>query len=196
MNTRNPISTISFNSQLFLKEKLDQLVDARLLSFWAFVRHDPEDDESGNKNHIHLYAEPTKQIQTDELGRLFFEYPDEYSKPLKCILWRRSQFADWYLYGLHDVEYLASKNQSRKYHYCYEDFVYSDEDQFLYYVKSIDMLQLSPYKAIRDAVSSGLSFEEFFKRGSVPLNQIEHYQYAFNLIRANTTNRNGRLGHE
>lgn len=196
MNTRKPISTISFNSQLFLRDKLDDLLQSGILSFWAFVRHDPEDDEAGNKNHIHLFCIPTKQIQTDELGSQFLEYPDEYSKPLKCILWRTSQFPDWYLYGLHDPDYLASKNQSRKYHYVFEDFCYSDEDTFRYFVRSIDMLDLSPYKAIRDAISSGLSFEEFFQRGSIPLNQIEHYQYAYNMLRSNLTYRNGRKGHD
>lgn len=197
MNTRNPFSTISYNSMLFLKEKLDELVDAKVLEFYAFIFHHGEDDEAGLKDHAHVYFEPTKTVQTSEIGLEFWEYPTPDSMPLKCIAFKRSQFPDWYLYGLHDPVYLASKNQSRKFHYVTEEMVYSDKDEFTYRVKSIDMLELTPYKALRDAVSAGVTFEEYFCRGCVPLNQIEHYQIAYNIFRSeNELRRNGRVGHE
>lgn len=197
MNTRKPISTISFNTTLFLKEKLDELISSKVISYYCFINHHPEDDEAGKKEHKHVYVIPTKQIQTVELGLEFWEYPTPDAAPLKCIEWKTSKWADWYLYGLHDTYYLASKNQSRKYHYVSEEMVFSDEDEFIYYVKSIDMLELSPYKALRDAVTSGISFEEYFCRGCIPINQIEHYQIAYNIFRSeNELRRYGRKGHE
>ena len=51
MNTRNPISTISYNSMLFLKAKLDELVNAKVIQFYAFIFHKGEDDEAGKKDH-------------------------------------------------------------------------------------------------------------------------------------------------
>ena len=43
MKTTKACSTISYNSLDFLKDKLDQLVQRRYISFYAFVKHYAED---------------------------------------------------------------------------------------------------------------------------------------------------------
>ena len=45
MRTTKPIATISFNTPDFLKLKLNELLKAGRLSFWAFIVHKPEDDD-------------------------------------------------------------------------------------------------------------------------------------------------------
>lgn len=49
MRTSKPISTISYNTLPFLKEKLDDLVNNQVLEFYFFIWHHAEDDEAGKK---------------------------------------------------------------------------------------------------------------------------------------------------
>ena len=65
MKTTMPTSTISYNSGGFLKLKLDELLKAKVIQFYAFIEHVPEEDEK--KKHKHLYIEPAKSVQTEEL---------------------------------------------------------------------------------------------------------------------------------
>ena len=201
MRTTKPISTISFNTPDYLAHKLEELVKAKRLSFWAFISHLPEDDEAGNRDHIHVYIEPAKMLQTDDLKDELKEFdsakPD---KPRGCISFRSSKFADWYLYALHDKAYLASKGQKRKYHYKHDDILSSDSDDLQFKARTIDMLSVSPYADILEAQRQGLSWEEYFRRGTVPLPQIALFQRAwYSLLAPQTpdlqTDRNGRKGH-
>lgn len=63
MNTSKPISTVSFNSAPFLLSKLDELVDNRTLSFYAYIKHFGEPSESKDtlKDHFHIYIELTDE---------------------------------------------------------------------------------------------------------------------------------------
>lgn len=155
MKTTKPISTISFNTENFLHDKLTELTRAGIVSFWAYVTHQPEPgegDKGGKKIHHHVYIEPSKSIQTDDIREQLREFdPGEPDKPLGCLNFVQSKFDDWYMYGLHDAKYLASKGQSRTLHYTSDDFISSHDGDFLYMVRSIDMLSLSPYDAVVDA---------------------------------------------
>lgn len=196
MRTTKPISTISFNTPAFLKQKLEELTNAGRISFWAFIVHKPEDDEGGKKEHAHVYVEPSKMLQTDDLKHELKEFDPKFpDKPLGCISWNSSKFADWYLYALHDKRYLAMKGQSRRYHYKHEDFVTSDPDDLLAKARSIDLLSLSPYADMMDAIENGVTWTEYFARGTVPLPQVRNFQLAFQALALNATNRNGRKGH-
>lgn len=197
MRTAKSISTISFNTPDFLKLKLRELTSAGRISFWSFIVHNAEDDEGGKKEHIHLFIEPSKMLQTDDLKQDFAEFDfDKPDKPKTCISFVSSKFNHWYLYSLHDRRYLASKGQSRKFHYVIDDFVSSSYDELLYRVRSIDLLSLSPYADIEDAIDHGLTFQEYFARGTIPIQQIKLYEIAWNLMQSDLLNRNGRKGHE
>ena len=196
MRTTKPISTISFNTPDFLKLKLNELVKAGKLSFWAFIVHKPEDDEGGKKEHCHVYVEPSKMLQSDDLKAELKEFdPEHPDKPRGCISFNSSKFDPWYLYALHDKRYLASKGQSRRYHYEHDDIVTSDDDDLTFKARSIDMVSLSPYADMEDAQRQGLTWAEYFARGTVPLPQVALFEKAWNLLFQSYTCRADREGH-
>lgn len=183
MKTSRTISTISFNSEQFLRDRLDDLKKNTIISFWAYIHHKPEDDEGGLKDHFHLFIEPSKMVQTDSLRDEFNEFdPDKPDKPKSVIGFRFSRFDGWYLYALHDKSYLASKGQSRKYHYQHDEIVSSDFDDLLFRARSIDLLSLSRYSEMKDAIDHGLSMYEYFARGTVPMQQTKSFVQAWGLL--------------
>lgn len=196
MRTTKPISTISFNSREYLALKLHELQKSGRISFWAFVEHVPEDDEAGKKYHHHVFVIPSKMLQTDDLREELKEYdPEHPDKPKGCLTWNSSRFEHWYMYGKHDKRYLASKGQSRKYTYSHDKFISSDDDDLLAMSRSIDLISLSPYTDMQDAISQGLTWDEYFSRGTVPIPQIHQFQMAFFALQSTATQRNGRTTH-
>ena len=196
MRTSKPIATISYNTLSFLKETLDNLVDNNIIEFYFFVWHNAEDDEAGKKDHTHVYVQPAKVINTCELKELFNEVDPKNDKPLGTIVWKRSKFMDAYLYFIHDKSYLAFKGQSRKYSYSSDDVITNDQDTLRYEVFNIDMLDLTPYADMQKALDEGLSFQEYFRRGRIPIQQVSSWERSWYLLKLNKTFRNGKEGHE
>lgn len=196
MRTTKPISTIAFNTPSYLKLKLNELLKAGRISFWAFIVHKPEDDEGGKKEHCHVYVEPSKMLQTDELKAELKEFDPEFPDiPRGCISFNSSKFDPWYLYALHDKRYLASKGQSRRFHYLHDDIVTSDDDDLTFKARSIDMVSLSPYADMQDAQNHGISWSEYFSRGTVPLQQVALFERAWYLLVQARTERAGHNNH-
>lgn len=196
MRTTKPISTIAFNTPSFLEVKLNELLKSGRISFWAFIQHKPEDDEGGRKYHCHVFVEPSKMLQTDDLRAELREFdPEHPDKPLGTITWNSSKFDPWYLYALHDKRYLASKGQSRRFHYRHEDINTSDPDDLLYRARCIDMVSLSPYADMEDAQKAGVTWAEYFSRGTVPLPQVALFERAWGLLSQVRTDRADREGH-
>lgn len=106
MATQKPISTISYNTEAFLKEKLDSWVSAHIIQCYQYICHKGED---GDKDHIHLRIEPNKKLDPMQLTEELKEYQMGKEKPLGVRPWRPSSEADWCLYVVHDAEYLALK---------------------------------------------------------------------------------------
>lgn len=106
MATQKPIATISYNSEAFLVEKLQNLYDAHIIQAWQFITHKGED---GDKDHIHLRIEPNKRIDPMEFTEMFKEYEKGKDKPLGVRPWRQSKEEDWFLYAVHDSDYLSLK---------------------------------------------------------------------------------------
>lgn len=196
MRTTKPIATISFNTPEYLALKLGELQKAGRISFWAFIVHKPEDDEGGAKFHQHVYIEPAKMLQTDDIKECLKEFdPEKPEKPKGCISFISSNFDNWYMYGMHDKRYLASKGQSRRYHYTHDDFITSDADDLLYKARMIDLTSLSRYADMEDAIRQGFTWDEYFRRGTVPIQQITNFEKAWHTLLASYTNRNGRENH-
>lgn len=196
MRTTKPISTISFNSPSYLKLKLDELLNAGRISFWAFIVHKPEDDEGGKKEHCHVYVEPAKMLQTDDIKAQLKEFdPEHPDKPKGCISFNSSKFDPWYLYALHEKRYLASKGQARRFHYVHDDICSSDPDDLTFKSRCIDLLSLSPYADMEDAQSQGLTWSEYFSRGTVPIPQVGNFERAWCALLEARTNRADREGH-
>ena len=95
---------------------------------------------------------------------------------------RTSKFADWYLYGIHDKSYLASKGQARLYHYRMESIVSYNTDALLQSVREIDLTSLTPLKAMLDAQAHGMTYAEYFCSGAVPIQQITQFKQAWDLL--------------
>lgn len=106
MATQKPISTISYNSESFLIEKLQILYDAHIIQAWQYIVHKGED---GDKDHIHLRIEPNKRIDVMDLTEKFKEFEKCNDKPLGVRPWRNSNEEDWFLYSVHDCDYLSLK---------------------------------------------------------------------------------------
>lgn len=195
MKTSKPFSTISYNTADFLSVKLNDLVNRRKIAFWAYVEHLPEDDEK--KAHKHLYIVPNGQINTDEvLLDILVEYDHTHpEKPLGCIKPKSSKFYDWYMYSIHDRDYLASKGQCRKYHYGFDNVICSDTDYLNEEIHQMDMSKLSKVKALNEAVRDGVPFEELLMRGQIPVQQVYAYMRAYEMIQGFTF-RNGRDTHQ
>ena len=180
-----------------MQTKLNDLVNRRKIAFYAFIEHLPEEDE--RKKHKHVLIIPNGQINTDQVYDFLLEIdPANPDKPLGCTPFRSSKFSDWYLYSIHDRDYLASKGQSRKYFYKNEDFIVSDSDFFIEEIHSIDLSSLSKMKNLRNAVSSGVSFEQMVINGQIPIQQVYAYQRAYELIQDYQTRtfRNNKTSHQ
>lgn len=122
MATQQPISTISYNTETFLKEKLDSLYENHTIQAYQYIMHKGED---GDKDHIHLRIEPNKKLDPMDLLELFTEYVRDNDKPLRCRPFRKSKEEDWCLYAVHDSDYLAMKygggEEGEKLPYAWED---------------------------------------------------------------------------
>lgn len=184
MRTTKPFSTISFNSKKFLVQECDKMIQDGLICFYAFMPHLAEEDEK--KDHIHLYMIPNGQVDTEKLRERLLEpsvnEDGTEAKALGCLIMKSSKFVDWYLYSLHDRDYLLLKLQERKYHYNKEDFVVSDQDEF---IQLYHMSDFTPYKRMskfRDMASSGCPFTELVSNGLVPVQQIFQYREMYNMM--------------
>lgn len=192
MKTTKPCSTISYNTDDFLQIKLDELIQKRVIDFWAYIEHLPEEDEK--KAHKHIYLVPNGKIDTDQVKDFLQELdPLNIDKPLGCIWFQPSKFDDWFFYELHDIEYLASKGQSRKYHYQESEFRYSSEDFFTQLKHRIDFSKIGnkKTKVVLDEINQGESLVSLLNRGLISPQNFMQWEKIYNAM----TYRNGRLTH-
>ena len=177
MKTSKPFSTISYNSEPFLTERLKDLENRRIINFWAFIEHIPESDEK--KAHKHLYIVPNGQLCTDKFIDYLLEPDLTLGKPLKCLPCQSSKFGDWYLYALHDTAYLLSKMQSREYHYTDSDLRVSDDDTFTEFKHQIDFSKLGNKKTVDvyNRLLSGETLDDLLKIGVIPIQQLSNYKW-------------------
>ena len=194
MTTSKPFSTISYNSEDFLISKLDDLVTNGILDEYSFIHHAAEDDEE--KDHIHLYMIPAHKMDTSQVKEYLKEYDVKNpEKPLGCISCVSSKWDDFYMYGLHDPAYLASKGMSRKYRYIKDDFYFSSSEFFSELIRRIDRSKYVGLERITDAVENGVSFAEMARLGQIPVQLVTQYQYMYDLMYKSTLQRAGRETH-
>lgn len=126
MATQKPISSISYNTLPFLREKLDLWVSQHIIQTYQYIRHKGED---GDKDHTHFRIEPNKKLDPMVLEEALKEYPLGCEKPLGIRPWRPSKEEDWFLYAVHDPEYMALKYPNDPYEklpYDWHDIVVPD----------------------------------------------------------------------
>lgn len=184
MATSKPISTISYNTTDFLVQRLQSLVSSEIIQSWFFICHrgEKKNDEVVGKDHIHLLIIPNKRVDLVKLGKEFIEIdtsnPD---KPLKCMPFRNSGLDDWFLYALHNEDYLAQKGMEKEYHYFPEEIITSDPDYLSALLcDAFRSLASNPVRAIRDAVEHGISFEALLYSGRININQVNNARTLYN----------------
>lgn len=177
MKTRKPFSTVWYGSEGFLKGELDRLYRKGDILFYAYVKHNAEEDEK--KDHIHVYIDPDGQIDTRSLTDLLTEYDVTNVLPIRPLPFKSSKWSDWYLYNTHNVTYLSMKGQKRKFHYSKEDFVTSNEDYFTELIHTIDMSKINSVEFLRNAALSGVPFEQVVMNGQVPPQQFYGYKQTY-----------------
>lgn len=186
MRTSKPISTISYNTIDFLVDTLQRLKYMRIISYYEFIVHLPDKDDK--KQHIHLYIEPNKVLDTETFSNYFIESVSDNDKPLKCIHWQNSKFGDWYWYSLHDKDYLKAKMLERNCFYNDKDIFSSDRDTHNYKVSENPLINYASMSdmALRDyiyqCVSEGQSLQYLLNSCVVPLGKVQSVIHFYNAL--------------
>lgn len=126
MATNKPISTISYNTEEFLHNTLESWVSSHLIQCYMYIHHKGED---GDKDHFHVRIEPNRRLDKMDLTAWLKEPDPNHSKPLGCRPWRDSKEEDWFLYVIHDPQYLKIKyadSKDGKIQYPVSDIVTSE----------------------------------------------------------------------
>lgn len=179
MNTGKPISTISYNTTQYLDYILNNLIDNDIIVFYAYIFHKAEENET--KDHIHLYIEPNSRLDTSVLRKKFDEVDvtGESDKPLGVMPFRASKWQDWYLYSIHDIDYLRSKCFTREYIYSKENIIVSDVNYFNELVNTINYNYGLVGKII-EGVNQNIPFAYLIKSGAVKANNIVQAKLIYN----------------
>lgn len=190
MATQKPISTISYNTEPFLKEKLETWLNAHIIQAYQYICHKGED---GDKDHIHLRIEPNKKLDPMDLIEQLREYQLGKDKPLGCRPFRSSKEEDWILYAVHDVHYLKLKygggEKGEKLPYKWQDIRVPE-----YYDMEIAYIRAKAYME-----HTSVNMATRLQNGDNPLNLILQGEnvYTVNaLMRALTTTDYQRMSEE
>lgn len=103
--TAKPMGTISYNTEPFLRRKLEQMLNANIIDDYRYIKHYGED---GDKDHFHVWVTPNGQRDFGQIREEFNEIDPTNTKPLQCMPFRHSETLNWLMYVLHDAEYLAN----------------------------------------------------------------------------------------
>lgn len=193
--TSKLISTISFNTPVFLLRRLNELVDKGVIEYAHWIWHRPEQDET--KSHAHVLVKPNRRLDTSALRNEFKELEPGEEKPRGVLPFRTTQkVADWVLYSAHDPLYLARKGEARLEHYDRPDFKSTDEDLFEEDWRDCHRSDDSKLALLKDMIRLNKPWAEVVGMGFLPVNQLFQYKDIFFTLLQHTTDRGGRAGHD
>ena len=169
MATQKPISTISYNSEPFLREKLESWLKAHIIQSYMFIKHHGED---GDKDHIHVRLEPNKKLDPMDLQESLREYEFGKDKPLGVRPFRPSKEEDWILYAVHDADYLKLKygggEKGEKIPYKWEDIqAPEDFDTEIAYIRARSNLEHTSANLI-SRIQRGSDAKRLIEEGENP----------------------------
>lgn len=181
MKTTRIISNISYNTIDHFQGVIYDLEQRHIIDWAYWIYHKAEEDE--RKDHIHFVLKPSGRIDTAILAKEFLEIDYTNPKPLGVTSkWQASDIENWLLYCSHDRGYLASKGQTRKYHYAYEDFGYTDEDAFLEDWHNINRVAYQRLEALAEAVEKRIPFVLLVQQGIIPIAQRSQYEFQYKAL--------------
>lgn len=177
--TSAQIGTISYNSEEFLQLTLNEMLEKNDILYWCYIKHKGDEDEK--KDHIHVRIHPNGRIDLAALAKEFIEpVPD--NLPLRCLLWRNAELHNWFMYCVHDPDYLQSKNLIRNCKYTFDNFVSSStDDTRLFYMESREEFFNSPdytEMVIKRELDNGVSLHDLITQGLIrPRDVFKYKQY-------------------
>ncbi len=180
MATSKPISTISYNSPAFLEKTLNDFVSAGTITAWFYVFHNGEpqadNDEALGKDHIHLLVVPNKCIDLLKFTSAFIEVnPLDIKLPFRCMPFRNSKIEEWFLYALHQPDYLSMKGLEKEFHYTIDEMSTNNPDYcHMLYVEAMQSLKNSPAYKLSRAADKGVDFSTLVRSGQIPVQQISN----------------------
>ena len=194
MRTSKEIGTISYNTEYFLYDRLQELIRNKVISDYMYIPHLPESDEK--KAHIHLWVKPNKLLDTMDLQDFFQEVVEGQDKPLKVLDFRPSKTDDWILYNQHYRPYLKYKGEDREIYYSKTDFRFYDSDNFdhLYNHAFKGSEFARRYQILKQLQDDNFSGYDMVASGLIPLNMAGNVN-AFEQLRRGSLVRNGRKTH-
>lgn len=177
--TKKPLSSISFNTEGYLRSCLETLVSECKIQSWMYILHRPEEDTK--KPHIHVFLSPCCPVNPVVIRKAFIEPMFDGSGDLGCLPFNPSKVSDWLLYALHYEPYLNSKGLVREYHYLLDDIVSNECSEYVEQVfnEAIEGLSTSRVSNFISLAMKGASFGELLSSGLVPPNQVVFYDKLF-----------------
>lgn len=189
--TSAQIGTITYNSEDFLKLTLNELLEKGDILYWCYIKHKGDEDEK--KDHIHVRVHPGKSLDLSKLAKLFIEpVPD--NNPLRCLLWRNAEIYNWFMYGVHNEDYLSAHNKVRNYHYVFDDFVSSSpDDTRIFYLEAREWFYNSPdynEMVIKRELDNGVSLSDLIKGGLIRPRDVFKYKQYYSALNPKLTEDN------
>lgn len=180
--TTKTISTISYNTDDFLIDKLNKLINSKKIAYYIFIHHFAEKDET--KNHIHLLIEPYGKIDLPEFVDEFKEIDtDNPGLFLGVMPFRITQdFGDWFLYVLHDSDYLISKGLEKEFCYNQSDMITNNYDYLNELVHRINFRKFKKESEIIKALQNGSSKYDLIKSGLCSMREFYQYERSIDVI--------------
>lgn len=167
--TDKPISTISYNTEPFLINRLRELTESHIIQSWAYIFHKGED---GDKDHFHLRLEPNKRVDKMTIREYFNEPDPNCELPLGCRPFRFSKEEEWVLYVVHDPIYMKIKyndeDGKEKLPYSYTDIkCYIPADLETMWIRAKQALKHSS-ASIVNQLKDGVSTFSLMQQGENP----------------------------
>lgn len=181
METTSKISTISYNTDIFLQDTLNSLINGGLIEWWVYINHKPEKSE--NKAHKHLIIQPSKRLDTTKLRMMFQELVPGEDKPLGVMPFQKSRdFDNWYWYALHDAVFLKSKGEKKEFEYHNRDLICNDVDMLNNLIADVkptkDMIEGYIFKTILD--NPKCNWSKVFEENGLAYNKWRYMRECIN----------------
>lgn len=182
MKTSKPVSTISYNTEPFLKMKIEQWKSQGFIEFAMYIKHKAESNDK--KDHFHVYLKPQKQIQTFDLEQSSLEFVSDNEKPLKCMDFRISSSEyDWIMYAIHDKGYLAQKGLEKECHYDLSDIQSTCEDTFNIILTRLQEERKGTLEErLMFCIGEGLNWKQIVSSGLIPLAKINNARIFYQAV--------------
>lgn len=178
-----PLTTVSYNTDEYLKSTLQFLIDEKIISDYMYINHF---GEGSAKDHKHLLVIPTKSIDINKL-RSTFEEPDPTSEiPLGVMPWQTTQpsnFKDWLQYVLHDEDYLNQKGLTRIYHYKKQDVI-TNNDELLERIYTELKQRISEIEVMLGYIQQGFEWYHVAKKLRISTSHMKTFKDTYMMLKS------------